>query len=285
MTIIIPRHINRTKAIYSSLKKMGLKIQIKNENDPVDRYAEIVLVNYYGSVTKYLKSFKQIFIGKSLLKKLERVGGQNPIEAAKMGCYVYHGPYVYNFQEVYALDTQDRPLYNIITDQQKERAREVFELLGNYAGVQFVETDNQGITVATGDLQAIAQEEGEEVDRSLLGLGGMNSSGNPIAVMDGEDFTASGTDLYGDIWFQTAMKVIQQTLGIGYTDELSPRTLSGDWETNPADANPFLAGHQDMLVTDPMFPGHHDQIHLQHLYRKDSIDIDVYQFVVSFIVI
>ena len=101
MTIIIPRHINRTKAIYSSLKKMGLKIQIKNENDPVDRYAEIVLVNYYGSVTKYLKSFKQIFIGKSLLKKLERVGGQNPIEAAKMGCYVYHGPYVYNFQEVY----------------------------------------------------------------------------------------------------------------------------------------------------------------------------------------
>jgi hypothetical protein len=34
-------------------------------------------------------------------------------------------------------------------------------------------------------------------------------------------------------------------------------------------------------VTDPMFPGHQDQIHLQHLYRKDSIDIDVYQFVVS----
>ena len=29
------------------------------------------------------------------------VGGQNPIEAAKLNCKIYHGPYVYNFQEVY----------------------------------------------------------------------------------------------------------------------------------------------------------------------------------------
>ena len=36
-----------------------------------------------------------------MLKKLENVGGQNPIDAAKMGCHVYHGPYVYNFQEIY----------------------------------------------------------------------------------------------------------------------------------------------------------------------------------------
>ena len=28
-------------------------------------------------------------------------GGQNPIDAAKMGCRIFHGPYVYNFQEIY----------------------------------------------------------------------------------------------------------------------------------------------------------------------------------------
>ena len=38
-----------------------------------------------------------------MLKKLESVGGQNPIDAAKMGCRIFHGPYVYNFQEIYAL--------------------------------------------------------------------------------------------------------------------------------------------------------------------------------------
>ena len=50
---------------------------------------------------KYLDHFKQIFVGKSLVTKLKGVGGQNPIDAAKMGCKIYHGPYVYNFQEIY----------------------------------------------------------------------------------------------------------------------------------------------------------------------------------------
>ena len=30
-------------------------------------------------------------------------GGQNPIEAAKLRCKIYHGPYVYNFKEIYDL--------------------------------------------------------------------------------------------------------------------------------------------------------------------------------------
>lgn len=191
----------------------------------------------------------------------------------------------YNFQQVYALDSQDRPLHNIITDQQKERAREAFELVGHYAGIQFVETDSTGITVATGDLQAVDPGEGKEVDRSLMGLGGLtraeDGEGNPIVVMDGEDFSASGSDLYGGSWFKTAIQAIQQVLGISYTDELAPETLSGDWDSNPTDANPFLPGHQALMASDPMFPGHQDQVHLQHLYRKDSIDIDVYQLMIS----
>ena len=36
-----------------------------------------------------------------MLKKFENSGGQNPIDAAKMGCHIYHGPYVYNFREIY----------------------------------------------------------------------------------------------------------------------------------------------------------------------------------------
>ena len=36
-----------------------------------------------------------------MIKKLEAVGGQNPVEAAKLGCKIYHGPYIYNFQELY----------------------------------------------------------------------------------------------------------------------------------------------------------------------------------------
>ena len=52
---------------------------------------------------EYFKFAKSVFIGKSTLKKLENEGGQNPIDAAKLGCKIYHGPYVYNFKEIYEL--------------------------------------------------------------------------------------------------------------------------------------------------------------------------------------
>ena len=40
-------------------------------------------------------------MGKSLSKKFIKVGGQNPIEPAKCGCKIYHGPYISNFKEIY----------------------------------------------------------------------------------------------------------------------------------------------------------------------------------------
>ena len=40
-------------------------------------------------------------MGKSLPRRFISTGGQNPIEAAKLSCKIYHGPYIYNFKEVY----------------------------------------------------------------------------------------------------------------------------------------------------------------------------------------
>ena len=34
-----------------------------------------------------------------MIEKLKNDGGQNPIEAAKLRCKIYHGPFVYNFRE------------------------------------------------------------------------------------------------------------------------------------------------------------------------------------------
>ena len=36
-----------------------------------------------------------------MIYKLKNQGGQNPVEAAKLGCKIYHGPYVYNFKDIY----------------------------------------------------------------------------------------------------------------------------------------------------------------------------------------
>jgi hypothetical protein len=47
---------------------------------------------------------------------------------------------------------------NLITATQKQRAREAFEVWGRSLGVQFVETAEQGFTIATGDMRAIDPE-------------------------------------------------------------------------------------------------------------------------------
>ena len=82
---------------------MSLNVQILNEDELVNSNVEILIIHSFGSLSKYFNYCKNIFIGKSLLKEKKNVGGQNPIEAAKLGCKIFHGPYVYNVQEVYEL--------------------------------------------------------------------------------------------------------------------------------------------------------------------------------------
>ena len=64
--------------------------------------------NITDSCKKLLETQKEIEATEQALKKLKDVGGQNPIEAAKMGCKVYHGPYVYNFNEIYELLAENK---------------------------------------------------------------------------------------------------------------------------------------------------------------------------------
>ena len=103
LTIIIPRHIHRVSSIKNLSKEFNLNAQILNKDDSINASTEILIINSFGTLSKYFNYCKNIFIGKSFLKKLEQVGGQNPIEAAKLGCKIFHGPYVYNFQEIYKL--------------------------------------------------------------------------------------------------------------------------------------------------------------------------------------
>tara|TARA_X000001036_G_scaffold84230_1_gene76212 strand:+ start:2643 stop:3908 length:1266 start_codon:yes stop_codon:yes gene_type:complete len=101
LTIIIPRHINRVKSIFLEFQKKELKIQILHKEEKIKKDTDILLISSIGELSKYYNYSKSVFIGKSLLKRLQLVAGQNPIEAAKQGCKIYHGPYVYNFLEVY----------------------------------------------------------------------------------------------------------------------------------------------------------------------------------------
>ena len=101
VTIIAPRHIDRVKKIKSLSEKFNLKVQILNKNEIIEDNKEIILVNYFGSLKNFFKHAKSVFIGKSIDRELKNDGGQNPIEAAKFKCKIYHGPYVNNFEDIY----------------------------------------------------------------------------------------------------------------------------------------------------------------------------------------
>ena len=103
LTIIAPRHIDRSLDIKILAEKLNLKVQILNKGDIISENKELIIINYFGSLQSYFKYAKSVFIGKSMIKKLIHDGGQNPIEAAKLNCKVYHGPYVYNFEEIYKI--------------------------------------------------------------------------------------------------------------------------------------------------------------------------------------
>ena len=88
MTIIIPRHIDRSRSIDDELKKLNLKTQIVNGHNKIDKNAEILIIESYGQTKSFYSICKNVFLGGSLINH----GGQNPLEATRFGCNIMHGP-------------------------------------------------------------------------------------------------------------------------------------------------------------------------------------------------
>ena len=99
ITIIIPRHINRTKSIINELSGIGLNYQLHSENKKIKKNTDIYLVDTYGEAIKFYLLSKLTFLGGSLVKH----GGQNPLEPAREGNYILYGPNISNFKEVYKM--------------------------------------------------------------------------------------------------------------------------------------------------------------------------------------
>ena len=97
LTVIIPRHIERTNNIIEKLNNQNLNIQILTNTKFINQETDILIVNTYGKTKHFFSIIKDVFLGGSLIKH----GGQNPLEAARFGCNIYHGPNIYNFNEIY----------------------------------------------------------------------------------------------------------------------------------------------------------------------------------------
>ncbi len=99
ITIIIPRHVHRTKQIISQIKKLNLKIISHSSKNKILKNTDIYIVDTFGETKKFHKIGCSVFLGGSIIKR----GGQNPLEAARYGARILHGPNTDNFKDIYKL--------------------------------------------------------------------------------------------------------------------------------------------------------------------------------------
>ncbi|MGE0565101.1 MAG: 3-deoxy-D-manno-octulosonic acid transferase [Pseudolabrys sp.] len=104
LTIVAPRHPDRGPGIVEIAAAMRLKTALRSRGDIPTPTTDVYIADTMGELGLVYRIAPVVFMGGSLI----RHGGQNPIEPAKLGAAVVHGPHVWNFAELYAaLDNAD----------------------------------------------------------------------------------------------------------------------------------------------------------------------------------
>ena len=101
LTVIVPRHPDRGASIAQTIAAAGLKAGLRSREELPATATDIYVADTMGELGLFYRLAPIVFMGGSLVER----GGQNPIEAVKLGAAVVHGPHVFNFTDVYeALD-------------------------------------------------------------------------------------------------------------------------------------------------------------------------------------
>jgi 3-deoxy-D-manno-octulosonic-acid transferase len=105
ITIIIPRYIGRVNQIANQMKELKLNTVLRSSKNKKLKNIDIFIVDTFGESKKFYKIATTVFLGKSIINKKDLAnlggGGQNPLEPARFGAKILHGPNVDNFKEVY----------------------------------------------------------------------------------------------------------------------------------------------------------------------------------------
>jgi 3-deoxy-D-manno-octulosonic-acid transferase len=98
LTIIAPRHPERGPGIAEAAKAAGFSVALRSRGEAPKPNVDIFVADTLGELGLIYRLAPIAFMGGSLASH----GGQNPIEAIRLGAAVVHGPNVWNFAEIYA---------------------------------------------------------------------------------------------------------------------------------------------------------------------------------------
>ena len=125
LTIIIPRHIERTNEITQMLHKKKLTFLRHSENKKNYEKYDVYVVDSYGESKSFYEISNVVFLGGSLVSK----GGQNPLEALRFGCNILHGNYTFNFKDVYKMLEKEK--LSLRVKNNKDLEKKALDLLNN----------------------------------------------------------------------------------------------------------------------------------------------------------
>jgi len=97
LTVIAPRHPARGASIAAIAKGAGLAVGLRSRGELPQQDVDVYIADTLGELGLIYRLAPIVFMGGSLASH----GGQNPIEAIRLGAAVLHGPHVWNFAEIY----------------------------------------------------------------------------------------------------------------------------------------------------------------------------------------
>jgi 3-deoxy-D-manno-octulosonic-acid transferase len=101
LSVIVPRHPNRGESVARTVAASGLHVALRSREELPTATTDVYVADTMGELGVFYRLAPIVFMGGSLIPH----GGQNPIEAIKLGASIVHGPHVFNFADVYeALD-------------------------------------------------------------------------------------------------------------------------------------------------------------------------------------
>jgi len=96
ITIIVPRHPERGPAVAAELEALGATVARRGAGQPIAAGTQVYVADTIGEMGLFFRTAPVSFMGKSLVD----LGGQNPIEPARLGSAILFGPHMWNFPDV-----------------------------------------------------------------------------------------------------------------------------------------------------------------------------------------
>jgi 3-deoxy-D-manno-octulosonic-acid transferase len=96
LTIIVPRHPERGEAVADELTAAGARVKRRGTGEVPDAGTDVYVADTMGELGLFFRLSPVTFMGKSLVD----LGGQNPIEPARLDSAILFGPHMWNFPDV-----------------------------------------------------------------------------------------------------------------------------------------------------------------------------------------